>query len=256
MIFEVEVFMVFLLVLIRFSGLIVSAPVLASRNFPPIAKVGFAALAALVVTPMVPALGEPLPDNAVSFAMLAAGEVLIGLMLGFVMTLVFTAVQVGGEIMDMLTGFGLVNVFNPAMETQVPIFGFFFFIMAALYLMVIDGHHLMVRALVSTFHKIPLGGFVVRPALLREVSTLGSAMFYDGLLIAAPVAAAMLLAYVTMGLLSRVVPQIHLFVVGFPITIAVGLLIAALAVRVYLSILDGMFERMFREVSLMIRGMA
>jgi len=155
----------------------------------------------------------------------------------------------------MQTGFGILNVFNPAMETQVPVFGFFFFILAVLYLLALDGHHLMIRALVSTFDRIPLGGFMVRPALLREVSTWGNAMFYDGLMIAAPVAGAMLIAYASMGLMGRVVPQIHLFVVGFPITIGLGLFVVAFAVSIYLSTLDGMFEQMFRNVNTVINGM-
>jgi flagellar biosynthetic protein FliR len=156
----------------------------------------------------------------------------------------------------MQTGFGMMNVFNPAMETQFPIFGFFFFILAVLYLMGINGHHLMVRALVSTYEQIPLGGFTVRPELLLEVPRWGGTIFWDGLLISAPVCAAMLMAYVTMGLLGRVVPQIQLFVVGFPLTIATGLLITALSLHVYMHTLGGMFERMFRNVETVIRGLA
>ncbi len=255
LIFEVELFKVFLLVLVRFSGLIVAAPVLGSRNFPVIAKVGLAGLSAIIVTPTIPALQQPLPADPLSFGALAIGEVMIGLMMGFVMTLVFAAIQVGGQIMDMQTGFGLMNVFNPAMETQFPIFGFYFFIVAVLYLLVSNGHHMMIRALVSTFHKIPLGGFVARPRLFYEVSLWASAMFEDGLMIAVPVVAAMLLAYITMGILGRLIPQIHLFVVGFPVTIALGLLTVAFVTGLYLSILDGMFHRMFKNVSVLINGM-
>jgi flagellar biosynthetic protein FliR len=253
---EVEIFKVFMLVLIRFSGLIVSAPVLGSRNFPPTGKIALAGLSAMLVVPTLPALGQPLPDEPLALGLLAAGELLIGLMMGFVMTLVFAAIQVGGQIMDMQTGFGLMNVFNPTLETQFPIFGFFFFIVAVLYLLLTNGHHLMIRALVATFDKIPLGGFVLHPQLLREVSTWGGAMFYDGLLIAAPVAGSMLVAYVTMGLLGRVVPQIHLFVVGFPITIALGLFVVAFVLGVYVNILEGMFARMFRDVATLVNGMS
>jgi flagellar biosynthetic protein FliR len=171
------------------------------------------------------------------------------------MTLVFGAIQVGGQMMDMQTGFGMMNVFNPALETQFPIFGFFLFIIAVLVLLATNGHHLMLRALVSTFEKVPLGGLTVRDGLLRQVSLWGSVMFYDGLMIAAPVGAAMLVAYLVMGLLGRVVPQIQLFAVGFPVTIALGLFITALSLDLYVRLLDGMFHDMFRNVSDMIKGM-
>jgi flagellar biosynthesis protein FliR len=255
MVFEVEAFKVFVLVLARFSGLIVTAPVLGSRNFPAAAKIGLIALCAFIVVPVLPAQG-PLPDEALAFALVASGELLIGLIMGFVMVLVFSAIQVAGQLIDMLTGFALINVFNPALETQVPVFGFFYFVLAVLYLLVLNGHHVMLQSLVSTFDKIPLGGFVMRPELLREVSTWGSAMFLDGLLIAAPVAGVLFLAYATMGLLSRVVPQINLLATGFPFTIAVGLLGVALTIELYLGLLDGMFQKMFEDVSTVIRGMA
>ena len=80
-------------------------------------------------------------------------------------------------------------------------------------------------------------------------------MFVDGLMIAAPVSAAMILAYATMGILGRVIPQIHLFVVGFPLTIATGLFLTAFSLGMYVYLLDGMFHRMFRNVDLLIRGL-
>ncbi|GMU93456.1 MAG: hypothetical protein AMXMBFR4_25140 [Candidatus Hydrogenedentota bacterium] len=254
--FEVEVFKVSLLVLARFGGLVVSAPVLGSRNFPAAAKIGLSGLAAIIITPSIPALDQTLPDGALAFSLLAASELLIGVMMGFVMTIVFAAIQIAGQIIDMLTGFALMNVFNPALETQVPIFGFFLFIVAALYLLVIDGHHMMIKAMVATYERIPLGGVALHPELLREVSTWGRVMFVDGLMIAAPVAGALLLTYITMGLLGRLVPQIHLFVIGFPLTIAMGLIVVALSLAAYLSLLDGMFHRMFRDVGTLIRGMS
>jgi flagellar biosynthetic protein FliR len=253
---EVEIFKLFILVLLRFSGLIVSAPILASRNFPAMAKIGLAALSAMLVVPTLTPLEEALPTKPMGFILMASGEVLIGLMIGFVMTLVFAAVQVAGQIVDMLSGFALMNVFNPALETQVPIFGFFLFVLAALYLLVVNGHHLMLLALVHTFDVIPLGGFAVHPEMLREVSTWGRDMFYDGLLIAAPAAGALMLAYLSMGILGRVVPQIHLFVVGFPVTIAIGLLTVALGLSIYVELLSGMFVRMFENVEGLIEGMA
>ena len=256
MVFEVEVFKVFLLVMVRFSGLIMTAPVIGSRNFPVMAKIGLAGLTAIVMTPVLPRLVAPIPDDAVGFALYGMSELLIGIVMGFVMTLTFAAIQVAGQLVDMLSGFSLINVFNPALETQVPVFGFFLFLLAALYLLALDAHHLMLRALARSFEVIPLGGFHAHPSLLREVSTWGSAMFYDGFMIAAPVAGALLLAYVTMGLLSRLIPQIHLFVVGFPVTIAMALLLVAISLTAYFNLLEGMFERMFDNVGTVMRGMA
>ncbi|HQH53199.1 MAG TPA: flagellar biosynthetic protein FliR [Candidatus Hydrogenedentes bacterium] len=254
MLFEAEVFKVFVLVMIRISGLMVSAPVLGSANFPARAKIGLAVLIAFLVTPTIAQLHEPLGDDYLTLGLAATFELAIGLLMGFFMTLVFAAVQVAGQMIDMLSGFSLMNVFNPALETQVPIFGFFLYIVAALYLLAIDGHLLMIRAIVRTFETMPLGEATMRPEVLGQLSRWGSLMFVDGLLIAAPVGGALLLAYVTMGLMGRVVPQIHLFVVGFPFTIALALLITALFIGVYIELLDRMFHQMFQGVSMLVRG--
>lgn len=252
---EAEIFKLFLVVLARFAGLMVSAPVLGSANFPMQAKVGLAALGALIVTPVLPALPAPLPDAPLAFAAVAAGDFLLGVLIGTVLTMVFAGIQVGGQIIDMQTGFGMMNIFNPALETQVPIFGFFLFILAVLYMLMLGGHRLMIRALVATFEHVPPGGMTAKAEIFWQLALLGRVMFVDGLMIAAPVATAMLLAYLTMGLLGRVVPQIQLFVVGFPITIAAGLFMVAFSIGLYIELLDGMFQRSFLEVDHLIKAL-
>lgn len=252
---EAEIFKLFLLVFVRVGGLLVSAPVLGSASYPNIAKIGFAGAIALLITPTIPALGVPLPSEGLPFAALAMGELVIGVLLGFVITLVFAAVQVGGQIMDMQTGFGMMNIFNPALETQFPVFGFFLFVLAVVYMLAFGWHHLLIKALAGTYVTVPLGQVVFRPELFLEASRWGTGMFVDGLMIAAPVGAAMVMAYMTLGLLGRVVPQIHLFVVGFPITLSIGLFLTAMMLGGYLRFLDGAFFRTFRDAETLVRGL-
>lgn len=252
----IDILLAFILVMIRFGGLVSVAPILGSANFPNMAKAGLVMFGALVITGTLLPLEGPFPRDTFGLLHLALGELLIGVLLGFILTLVFAAIQVGGQIIDLQTGFGMMNVFNPAMESQVPIFGFFLFIIAVLYLLLLNGHHEMVRALASTYDTIPFGGFTANPDLLFEISRWGRRMFLDGLMIAAPIATAMLMAYATMGILARLVPQIHLFVVGFPFTIGLGLFVMAFAIGVYLTVLDGMFWRMFKDLETIIRGMS
>ena len=252
---EIEILKLFALVLVRVSGLVVTAPILSSANFPVMGKLGLAGLTAFCITPTLPALETPLPAEALPFALLAVGELLIGMVIGLVMQLLFAAIQVAGQIMDMQSGFGLINVFNPALETQFPIFGFLFFILAVLYLLVTYGHHMIIRALVSTFDRIPIGGFAPDTPVLMQFAGWGGLMFYDAVLLAAPVTAAMMLAYITMGLMGRVVPQINLFVIGFPLTIAISLIVVALSIGYYLDLLESLFTDTFRNVERIIPGL-
>ena len=254
-IFELEVFKLFVLVMIRFSGLIVTAPVLGSRNMPVMAKAGLAALCAILMTPLIPALPNPLPDELIPLGVMAIGEAAIGVSMGFVMTLAFAAIQVAGEIIDMLSGFAMVNVFNPAMQTQTPVFGFIFFLLTVLYLLVLDGHHQMLRHMAETFDKIPVGTFMLKPGMGSQIAAWGSVMFIDGLMIAAPLGGALFLTYVTMGIMGRLVPQIHLFVVGLPLTVGMALFMTAFFVEMYLIVMDGMFGRMWGHVTAVVRLM-
>ena len=91
MLFEAEVFKVFVLVMIRVSALLVSAPVLGSANFPARAKIGLAVLLAALLTPTIERLQEPLPDAYLTLGLMAGAELAIGLLMGFAMTLVFAA---------------------------------------------------------------------------------------------------------------------------------------------------------------------
>lgn len=248
MLLEAEWFKLFLLVLTRFSGVMATAPVLGSGGVPMRIRVGLAAATALLVTPLISALPEPLPGEPLPFGLLAAGELIIGLCIGFVASLVLAAVQMGGQIIDMQSGFGMMNIFNPAAETQFPVFGFFLFILAVFFLLATDGHHVILRAAAASYQHIPPGGFQANGPAFGELARRGTWIFVDGLVIAAPLAAAMFLAYGTLGLLGRVVPQIHLFIVGFPLTMALAMLVMAAFIGTYLELLDGMFTRMFRDL--------
>ena len=206
-VYEAEAFKLFLLVFARVTGLMVSAPVLGSSNYPNTAKIAFSALVALLITPTIPALDGPLPQEGFPFAVMGLAEAAVGVAMGLVLTMVFAAVQVGGQIMDLQTGFGMMNIFNPTFESQFPVFGFVLFLLAVLYMLAFGWHHYMVKGLVDSYRAVPLGGVVFRPEAFLVASRWGHAMFVDGLMIAAPVAAAMVMAYATLGLLGRVVPQ-------------------------------------------------
>ncbi|HOQ91108.1 MAG TPA: flagellar biosynthetic protein FliR [Candidatus Hydrogenedentes bacterium] len=248
MVLEAEWFKLFALVLIRFSGVMATAPVLGSGSVPMMLRAAIAAATALLVTPLIAPLADPLPSDPYAYGFLAAGELVIGLCIGFVVTLVFAAVQMGGQIIDMQSGFGMMNIFNPAAETQFPVFGFFLFILAVFFLLAIDGHHVILRAAAASYEHIPPGGFQANGPAFGELARRGAWIFSDGLIIAAPVAAAMFLAYGTLGLLGRVVPQIHLFIIGFPLTMALAMLVMATFIGLYLELLDGMFSRIFRDL--------
>jgi flagellar biosynthetic protein FliR len=248
---DLSVVLVFGLVFLRVSALMVAAPFYGSLNFPVRVKLSFALLISALITPVLPPVtpSTVLLADAAQFALAAVKEVLVGLCLGFLMTLVFAAIQIAGQLLDMQSGFAMVTVFNPTVGAQFPIYGFFLFVLAMLYLLVMGGHHMILRLLAESFTAVPIGALNPTPGAFAEVVYFGSRLFVQGVMLSAPVLASVLLAYATLGLLGRVVPQIHLLSVGFPITIALSLFILAMSLSIYLQVVHNFFGEMFNQVA-------
>lgn len=213
----------FLLILIRVGALLVTAPVFSTRLIPVQWKIAFSLFFALLLLPLLPALPEQ-PPTLWHWMSLAVEEAVFGLTAGFVTSLSLAAIQVAGQVLDVQIGFGMVNVIDPQVGTQVPLIGSFYQILAMLIFLLSNGHHQLLRAAVASFHAVPLDRFTLAPALQPYIVQLYSNAFVLGLKLALPVLATLLLTDVGIGLMSRAVPQMNLFVVGLPVKIMVGLI--------------------------------
>jgi flagellar biosynthesis protein FliR len=226
--FEPAQLLGFVVILARVSGLLVSAPVLSDANIPPQVKAGFAFVLSLVFYPVVAAPRLPLDLNAVAIALLALGEFAVGLLIGFSARLLFTGVSLAGEVIGFQMGIGIANVFDPSSDTQVPLIGQIQLIFTLLLFVILDGLHLLIQALVMSYRLIKPGTFVVTQTLFDHVMGLAGKVFVIGLQVGAPLIVAMMAANFSIGLIARSVPQVNVFVVGFPFTIALGILLLAL----------------------------
>lgn len=254
-IFEVDLFLFFILVLTRVSGLFVAMPILGSRNVPIQVKIGLSAFISIILVSIMPAPPTELPRTLGAFLTVGTIELLIGIGMGFVVTLMFSAVQIAGEIMDLQTGFGMMNIFNPAMETQFPIFGFYLFILWAMFFLWMNGHLAVIQILGDSYNKLPVGAVLaIRENFGWEMARLGRYMFEFGIRLSGPVIVTMILTYAVLGVLGRAVPQIHLLVIGFPITIGLGLIVIGISLGVYIGVFEEMSYEMVREIRLFLRG--
>ncbi len=255
-IFEVDVFLFFILVLMRVLGLFVSMPILGSRNVPMMVKAGLAGLIAIILVSLISPLPQGIPRSFGAFLVVGGYEFLIGIGIGFIVSLMFSAVQIAGEIMDLQSGFGMMNIFNPAMETQFPIFGFYLFILWGMFFLWTNSHLVVFQILGESYKTLPIG--IINP-LDRdfgwEIAKLGQTMFLYGVRLAGPVIVTMILTYAVMGILGRAIPQIHLLVIGFPITIGLGMIVVGISLGIYIGVFEDMAQEMVREVQLFIRGL-
>ncbi|HOH89442.1 MAG TPA: flagellar biosynthetic protein FliR, partial [Bacillota bacterium] len=151
----VDRFLVLLLVFIRMTSLFVITPVFGRREMPAYLKIGLAFFCSYI---MVPLLGDVRIEysNIFSFSAIIAKEFMVGIIIGFVSFMVFSALYLAGQIIDMQVGFGMVNVLDPTTNTQVPLIGNFIYIMTTILFLAIDGHHVLLAALYKSYSVLPI----------------------------------------------------------------------------------------------------
>jgi flagellar biosynthetic protein FliR len=251
----IDKFVILLLVFVRMSALFVITPVFGRTELPSYLKIGLAFFCSYIIVPL---LGNVQVEymNLLSFAVIVAKEFLVGIIIGYVSFLVFSALYVAGQFIDIQIGFGMVNVLDPTMNTQIPLTGNFIYILTTMLLMAMDGHHILLSALFKSYSILPINGFLFTEAMVDNMTTIFSDVFLIGFKISIPVLAAILLAEVALGILSRTVPQMNVFVVGMPLKIGLGLITLYLMLPVFIQIMTVTFDRMYGYIYLIIRSMA
>jgi flagellar biosynthetic protein FliR len=212
MAYWLDQFHVFLLVLLRVSALLVVAPIFGHRSWLARAKVGLAFMVTIVLFPMVADQDLQLPTGVFAYAFLMVREVLMGVVLGFTVLLLFIGIQFAGQLAGLQMGFGIVNVIDPQSSNQLSIMGQFLNILAILLLLTL-----------TSFEAIPLGGVSFQEGLALKLLAVTAQIFVIAVKISAPVLIALFLVTAAMGVLARTVPQMNVFMVGFPLQIAVGM---------------------------------
>ena len=246
---------VFLLVFVRMTGLFVIAPIFGRRNIPAYLKIGFSFFLAVILVNTVPFKSPGNFENIYVFILLVFKEFIVGITIGYVSYLIFSAIYVAGQLIDMQIGFGMVNVLDPVSNIQVPITANFYFIISMLVFLSFNGHHVLIKALFDSYSIIPLGGAVFNNSLMNHIILIFTDLFVIGFKIAAPIITAILLTDITLGIISRTVPQLNVFVVGMPLKIIVGLLIMVITIPAVLSLTQGLVSKMSGDMFIFIKDM-
>jgi flagellar biosynthetic protein FliR len=236
----------FLLILMRTTGLFVTAPIWSNRAIPVQLRIALAAGTALVLTPLiaeVPAVG-----SLTALVPLAMREVLVGMVIGFVAVLAFTAIQFAGELLDVSMGLSMINLLDPFTNVQMPILANFLHLLGMLIFFMIGGHHLLLKAMVDSYSIVPVGTAVLTEGLAQQIIAMGGALFVLGLKVASPVIAAIFLTTVALGILNRAVSQMNVFVVGLPVQLGVGLFLLVVTLPLYLSFLQVLFSGLNEQI--------
>jgi flagellar biosynthetic protein FliR len=207
---------------LRVLGLMLSEPVLSNRNVPVGARVGLAIMVTLALAPLLAPMPRVDPASAAGLS-IAIQQLVIGLAMGFVMRIALTAVETAGQLAGLQMGLGFAVFFDPQSSAQTAVLGQFLGLFAMLLFLSMNGHALVITALAESFRVLPVAAGPVNPIGWRVLVSWSGVIFSAGLLIALPVIAALLVANVAVGIMTRAAPQLNIFAVGFPVTLVTGL---------------------------------
>lgn len=212
----------FLFVLFRLGGMMAFAPVLGHRSIPVTHRAALSVLLAAVLTPVLGRGAAPTED-ALRLTLAVAGELFVGIAIGFVAQLATTAVTVAGELIGFEMGLGIAAIYDPTMGQQLTVLTRFMQFMAVLLFVSANGHHVLLQAVAASFQRVRPGAVFLQQVTSAGVVSLGGKVFRAGLEVAAPVVAMLFVANVGLAIVARVAPQMNIFIIGVPLTIGLGL---------------------------------
>jgi flagellar biosynthetic protein FliR len=249
-----EQIQLFLLVFVRISAVIALTPVLGDRSVPLRVKGGLSLLMASLIFPFVKADLSAMGFDLFSLFFRMASEVLIGIVIGFAARLLFASVQLAGQLVGFQMGFAIVNVIDHN-SGQVSIIAEFLYLVALLLFLTVNGHHLFLSAMADSFRAIPPLGFHMTGELLQTMLRLMKDLFDVAIRMGAPIIAMLFFVSVGLGLVARTVPQINIFIVGFPLQIAIGLVGLGLMLPFFVMTAGRCFAGLENSVHTLIRLM-
>ena len=250
--FDMATFAAFLIVFARMGALMLSMPIFGSSTIPVQARVGLVGITSYIVFMVAPLPPLDMSISTWQFTVMLMGEVAVGMIIGYTTQLIFTAVQVAGQMIGFQMGFAIVNVMDPVTNSQVSVTAQFKNIFALMIFLGISGHHWLIAASAKSFELIPVMGFTPTEGLVEMMLILTKNVFFMAVKIGAPIMATLFLLNVALGLVARTVPQMNVFIVGFPLQISVGIFMIGVTAPIFYYLFKrSMFDLYINIIALM-----
>ena len=227
------------LVMLRCTGLVFTAPIFGHHTIPTLVKIGLAATLAIALAGPAGATAGTLP-----VLMAAPIELIIGLSLGFMLSMAFQAVELAGKVISIQLGLSLGSVFSPTEQEAATAIDPFFSVLTGLLFLALGLHLAVVQALANSFAAYPIGGGWPADLALTGARTIALSMEI-GVRVALPIALVLLLVELAVALLARAIPQINVFILGLPLKMLVGIAVLAMAMPSLVSGATSLFRFVF-----------
>ena len=205
----------------RIAAMVVIAPIFGAQMIPVRVRLLFALSLTIVIAPILPA-APAIDPLTVEGVFITIQQMLIGLMLGFSVQLIFSALSLAGQATAMGMGLGFASMVDPQNGVQVPVVGQYYVVTATLLFLVMNGHLMLIQTLVDSFQFFQIGTDTLNRESMQTIALWGSRLFIDAVMVALPAVTAILLANLSFGVVSRAAPQLNIFGVGFPAVMTLG----------------------------------
>ncbi len=249
MTFTLQNFELYLLILVRISAFLMTAPLFSLKHIPVRVKAGFSIFIAILLFYSVQ---QTMPEysGVIGFSILVVSEAIAGALMGLFANISYHILAFAGQIIDMEIGFSMLNIMDPTTNITTTISANFYGYLIMLMMIITDLHHFILRALVDSFQVIGLGKAVLRPNMYELMVDFMIDYFIIAFRIILPVFAAILLVNTILAILAKVAPQLNMFVIGMQLKIFIGLAILLMIVGLIPSVADAIFN----EIMKMLKG--
>ncbi len=248
-------FIIFLFIFVRIISAFSLAPVFNSKSIPILAKLSISLVTAYVIFSFIETDNIQIEVSIWFITTNVIKEIITGVLLGFSINLVFYAISFAGTLIGFDIGLGMANVFNPTEEINNNVLGEYLYILAVFVLLIINGHHYIIRALTFSFTIVPLGHYTINQSVYDFLINTGAAVFVLAVKIASPILVSFFLVHLAEGIMARVIPQMQVFFVTYPLKIGLGIGLLTISIPLYLymikNLLSSYENKLYQLVQLM-----
>lgn len=205
----------YVLILMRITAFIVVSPVISMKGIPNALKVALSGALALFIYMGIPEIQTV--DSFLLLGFISFKEILLGLAMGYVTSLVFTTMDIAGQLVDFQAGFSMSQTYDPVMGIKAGNYGSFYYWIGICAFFILDLHHRLIETLIRSFEYVPLGKSLFSGLTVEAVLTMFSRVFELAVNLAVPMIVVVLVVDVILGVVSRTVPQINVLMLGMPL---------------------------------------
>lgn len=235
-------FTALILVFLRMLTFFIIVPIFYPKGVPTAVKVMLPLVVSFILLPTIDYSNVANIANTYVFVGKCISEVITGLTLGFLTNLCFMAVRIGGNMMDIQAGFAMLSLFDPSSNSNVTLIEKILYMFSMMIFFVIDGHHILIKTLTSSFNIIHIGNFILNQESIMVIIKAFVKFFTLGVEIALPIVLILVITDLVLGLVARTVPQLNVMILGLPLKILIALGCLALSLPLILKLISSVFN--------------